>query len=249
MTKASLGVLILHGFSSSLDTVNGLVPRVEAMGVPYRMPVLRGHETRPEDLAGVRWQEWVEDAEVALGDLRTETDRVVVVGLSMGGLVALWLAATRPAEVDSVVAIVPAVRLASPIALVAGLVARVVRWIPVPPENAYEDRALARHSRNYLRVPSAAVVELVRFGRQVHSRLSDVRAPLLVLASRKDRVVSTWSAETVFRETSSSWKDLVWFERCGHEMLQDLEREAVMGRIEQFVAERRTLGEMDARAG
>ncbi len=49
-----LGVLLLHGFTSSVRTVEGLVPRLEAAGLPYRMPVLRGHGTRYQDLAGVK---------------------------------------------------------------------------------------------------------------------------------------------------------------------------------------------------
>ena len=52
-----LGCLILHGFTSSLDTVRALVPMAERLGLPYRMPILRGHGTRPEDLRGVGWQD------------------------------------------------------------------------------------------------------------------------------------------------------------------------------------------------
>jgi esterase/lipase len=48
-----LGALILHGLTSSLDCVNGLVPYMERNGIPYRMPVLRGHMTKAEDLIGV----------------------------------------------------------------------------------------------------------------------------------------------------------------------------------------------------
>jgi esterase/lipase len=33
------GVLLLHGYTSSLDTVNGLVPTLTRLGLPYRMPV------------------------------------------------------------------------------------------------------------------------------------------------------------------------------------------------------------------
>ena len=58
MGKAPLGVLNLHGFTSSLDCVNGLNPYIEALGLPYRMPVLRGHNQTPEALIGVRWEDW-----------------------------------------------------------------------------------------------------------------------------------------------------------------------------------------------
>src|SRR4051812_27268772 len=84
-TQHSVGVLLLHGLTSSLATVSGLVPHLEAAGLPYAMPTLRGHGTKPEDLRGVTWHGWYEDAERALDELLTRCDRVVVMGLSMGG--------------------------------------------------------------------------------------------------------------------------------------------------------------------
>ena len=69
---ADLGVLLLHGYTSSLDTVNGLLPTLERMGLPYRMPVLRGHGTHPRDLRGVTARDWYGDASAALDDLLRE---------------------------------------------------------------------------------------------------------------------------------------------------------------------------------
>src|SRR4051812_28806156 len=79
---ADLGVLLLHGYTSSLDTVNGLLPTIERLGLPYRMPVLRGHGTQPSDLRGVTWHDWVADGSAALDELLKEVPRAAVVGLS-----------------------------------------------------------------------------------------------------------------------------------------------------------------------
>lgn len=98
-----LGVLLLHGFTSGLRALDGLVPHLEAAGLPFRMPVLRGHGTRWEDLKGVTAADWHADAEAALLDLARDVDAVVVVGLSMGGLVALELAMNHPMRVAAVV--------------------------------------------------------------------------------------------------------------------------------------------------
>ncbi|MFO7742587.1 MAG: hypothetical protein R6X31_09775 [Anaerolineae bacterium] len=56
MQQQPLGVLILHGFTSSLDCVRGVESAVKALGVPTRMPTLRGHGAEsPEALRGVTW--------------------------------------------------------------------------------------------------------------------------------------------------------------------------------------------------
>ena len=93
--KKPLGLLILHGFTGSLDTVKALVPRAEARGWPWRMPVMRGHGTKYQDLVGVRYGDWVADAEAALDDLLAECDKVVIAGLSMGGGQAMAIGLNR----------------------------------------------------------------------------------------------------------------------------------------------------------
>jgi len=94
MSKKPYGVLIIHGFTSSLDCVCEIEPPLKALGLPTRMPVLRGHNAgSPEALRGVTWLDWVADAKSALQDLLTEVERAIIIGHSMGGLVALNLAA------------------------------------------------------------------------------------------------------------------------------------------------------------
>ena len=89
MPEQPYGVLIVHGFTASLDCVSGIEAALKDSGLPIRMPVLRGHGAEsPEALRGVFWHDWVADAEAALKDLLTEVDKVIVVGHSMGGLVS-----------------------------------------------------------------------------------------------------------------------------------------------------------------
>src|SRR5947209_6635347 len=113
---AAMGCLILHGFTSSLDCVRPLVPMAEQLGMPYRMPLLRGHGTLPEQLHGVQAADWYADALQALNELHNEVPQVVVCGLSMGGLVALQLAAEQPTLVAGLVTIAAALRFADPLA-------------------------------------------------------------------------------------------------------------------------------------
>jgi len=81
------------------------------------MPVLRGHgQSSPEALRGVTWHDWMTDAEGALEGLMTEAERAIVIGHSLGGLIALHLAADHVAHVDSLVLAAAAIQCASPLA-------------------------------------------------------------------------------------------------------------------------------------
>ncbi len=240
--KAPLGVLNLHGFTSSLDCVNGLNPYIEALGLPYRMPVLRGHMQTPEALIGVTWRDWYADAEAALRDLLTEADKAVVVGLSMGGLVALQLAAEHPDQVDSIALVAAALKLRNPmapgnaLAFLQPLVRKLARWWPMPPN--YADKELEKYDTNYDRAPMDAILSFLEYTAYVEGRLPEVKVPALIIQSYKDQTVHPKSAQIIHDRIASTDKRIVWFERSHHEMMRDLEREKVFETIQAFLKER-----------
>ena len=117
------GLLILHGFTGTRATVAPLVPIAERLGMAWELPQLRGHWTTPDDLHGVGYADLLSDALLAYDRLRGQVDQVAVVGLSVGGLLALDLL-TRRREAAALVALAPALRYANPLVRVAPLVAR-----------------------------------------------------------------------------------------------------------------------------
>jgi carboxylesterase len=245
MAKQPRGVLIVHGFSASLDCVREIQPPVQALGLPTRMPVLRGHgAASPDALRGVTWPEWMADAEAALEDLLTEADKAIVVGHSMGGLVALTLAADRPDVVDSLALAAAMVQLASPIGpgrplnFLAPLLTRMLDKWDMPPVYAVPD--LAQHDTNYPWVPTDAIASLFEFTKLTRQRLPEVRAPALIMQSRKDTTVAPRSAEIIYDEigTPADQKRIVWFEVTEHEMFRDCEMEAIVGTVMEYVQER-----------
>lgn len=233
--SAPFGCLILHGFTSSLDTVRALVPMAERLEMPYRMPVLRGHCTQPEDLCGVTWRDWYEDAVAALRELRTEADQIFICGLSMGGLVALHLAADHQEDIAGVATIAAAVHIADPLIRFSPVMARFVKMWKGNPRGGYSDASLVAKNTNYNRFAMDSLVSLFRYGKIVTHLLPRVQAPLLVIHSRKDRVIKPISAEIIYHNAGSRTKHLRWFEVSGHEMLQDCEAETVVAEIEQFI--------------
>ena len=245
MQKEPLGVLILHGFSSSLDCVSGVEPPLQALGLPTRMPVLRGHGAEsPDALRGVVWQDWVADAELALQDLLTEAERAILFGHSAGGLVALTLAAEQAEVIDSIVVAAAAVQLTSmlapgrPLRLLAPLVARLLDKVDMPP--TYADPELAQYDTNYDWVPTDAALSLFTFSRVTRQRLPEVQVPALIVQSRNDSTVAPESAEIIYEGISTpvDQKRLVWFEKTEHEMFRDCEREATVETVVAWVKER-----------
>ena len=246
MTKEPLGVLILHGFTASLDCVREVASAVKPLGLPTRMPVLRGHGAEsPEALRDVSWRDWVADGEAALRELLSEAEQAVVFGHSMGGLVALNLAADHGNVIDSVAVAAAAVQLASPLApgrplhTLAPLIARLLGRIDMPP--VYSDPSLAQRDTNYAWAPGDAVLSLLAFSQRTRRRLSEVKVPTLILQSRNDSTVAPESAQLIYDgiATPPSEKQIVWFDETEHEMFRDCEREAASAAVASWVRGRR----------
>lgn len=233
--KQPLGILLLHGFTGMPETVNGLVPHLEASGIPYRMPAMRGHWTQPRDLVGVKAQDWLDDATAALDDLLTEVDKVVVVGLSMGGLITLQLAIAREADLAGVVTVAPALRVADPLAPYCHLMAKVVSywWMPPAPKGTAYGAA-----RNYNIFPTKAFCEFYELGRRVEAELEKVKVPIRILVSKADKTIKPESSQVIYDRIGSTDKDIRWFDRSGHEMMIDWEKDRVFELIMDFITSR-----------
>ncbi len=87
-------VLLLHGFGGSPADCAPLTEALIRAGRSVCAPVLPGHGgDSPRDLAGVGGLDWLNAARHHLGELETRWGVVDVVGFSLGGLLAMRLAA------------------------------------------------------------------------------------------------------------------------------------------------------------
>jgi len=242
MPKKPFGVLILHGFTSSLECVSPIEPPMKKLGLPTRMPVLRGHcAASPDALRGVKWEDWLADGKAAFLDLLKEADKVIIVGLSMGGLVTLDLAAMYPEKIDSIVIAAAAVQLVNPLApgrplsFLRPLIKLLFKKWNTPPVRA--DKSLIQYDNNYHWAPMDAIDELLEYSGHGLKSLAKVKVPTLILQSRKDVTVVPESAEWIYNGISTPKKDkrIIWYEVTSHEMFRDCEIDKIVADIEKYV--------------
>ncbi len=229
--SSHIPVLLLHGFTSSLDCVKKPADLLREAGFDVETPILRGHGTRWEDLRGVTAADWFEDARKALFELHEKHGcAVAVVGLSMGGLVALDLGIHYPEKIRIVVAVTPALVFSNPAAGFSPFLAGVIPWMPSP--NAYEDQNLRkRFDRNYPRFPVKTFASLFIYSREVRARLPRLKVPVHLMHSLRDRVISPRSTRIVLETADSARKSVSWYCKSGHEMFLDLESDAAAAEV------------------
>ena len=232
------GLLILHGFTATRATVAPLIPVAESLGMAWELPQLRGHWTVPDDLHGVTYQDLLGDALAAYDRLRATVERVAIVGLSVGGMLALDIAARR-ADIAALVALAPALRYVSPLVRIAPLVALLQKEVTGGDRfSGYSEPSYATGIENYERFPTATFYSLLKAIPGVVAHLPTITAPALVIGARRDRVVQPSAAQLAYDRVGSKHKQLIWLERSGHELLIDCEGPYVCEQVRHFLRPR-----------
>jgi carboxylesterase len=90
-----VGVLLSHGFSGHPASMAPWGEALAGQGNAVVVPRLPGHGTTWQELNTLTWADWYAELTEAFDRLVAENDAVVVGGLSMGGTLALRLAAGR----------------------------------------------------------------------------------------------------------------------------------------------------------
>lgn len=94
---AKAGCLLIHGYGGSPFEMEGLASRMAAAGFAVRNICLPGHGETRQGFGESRFPHWLAFAESAFAQMAATCGAVVPIGFSMGGVIALNLAARRPA--------------------------------------------------------------------------------------------------------------------------------------------------------
>ena len=246
------GLLLVHGLVGLPRELLPLGQRLAEQGYTVSSVLLAGHGQHPEALSGVRWEEWYSSVETAWHELQQRCDQIIPIGYSLGGLLALHLAARQ--KVSSVITLSAALHLAGGWPLRLLPVGRyLIPWF-YPMRNAdfndariradlidklgsvdFDDPVVVQQLRTNIRIPTSAIHALIRCGQHVRRELPNINVPVLVLQGRRDEVVLPVSAEQIYAQLASPEKQLIWFEHSGHELPNGVELEDVVACISQWL--------------
>lgn len=212
--SSGAAALCLHGLTGTPYEVRPLGEALSEAGIRAVGPVLPGHNETPQSLARVRYQQWLEAARVQLRGLRDQHDSVFMVGLSMGGLLTLALAAEE--RVDGAVTVGTPLRLSQPLATFMPLLRYLVPFPRKREGSNICDPAARRRHPSYEVMPLAAVRQLQRLQRLVRGALGRVTAPLLVAHGAHDTTADPADSKEIFDRVGSRERQHLILENSAH---------------------------------
>ncbi|MET9787930.1 alpha/beta hydrolase [Streptomyces canus] len=231
------GVLLCHGFTGSPQSLRPWAQHLAEHGLTVSLPLLPGHGTRWQDMALTGWQDWYAEVDRELRALSERCTSVFVAGLSMGGTLALRLAAKHGDAVSGVVVVNPANRMHG-LAPYALPVAR--HFVRTAPGIASDIAKEGSVELGYDKVPLHAAHSLRTFFRQVDGELPQVTQPLLVLRSAHDHVVPAADSARVLSRVSSTDVTEIVLEQSYHVATLDHDAERIFDESLAFIGRHTT---------
>lgn len=205
------GVLFLHGFTGGMFEVRPFIQYVEQRtDWITSVPILPGHDF-PVDLSKVSAENWMMEAELALNRLRKETDRIIIVGFSMGGIIALYLALRY--KVEKLVLLSAAAKYISPRILLADSAVLLTESVrkKYPPKTFYH-----LYEYKLRHTPIKAAKEFVRVVKMVEPYYGYITTPVCIVQGKKDGIVPFSTGEHLLRSLGSTQKQLIVSENGKH---------------------------------
>ena len=249
--KTPYSIVNLHGFSGSRQGIAPLAERVaDELGANLFETRLTGHGRVQGAMAGVRAEDWLDDAAEALAVGAKIGKRVIIIGTSTGATLAVAMAQHAVFDsVDTLVMISPNFAPKDPSArwitrpggpiLLRGLVGETRSW------QARNEEQERYWSTSY---PSAIIVEVMRLVDLANGNLPlKIDQSVLTLLSPNDQVVSPQATLAALQQLEAPRAQIIEFDDVGdpsnHVLAGDIlspgNTDEVVARIVEFVRQTR----------
>lgn len=198
--NSKTAVLFIHGIIGSPHQFRDLIPLVPESFSIHNM-LLPGHGGDTRSFGKASMKQWEDATEKALLSLAATCENIIVVGHSMGTLLAITLALKHPDKIKLL--FLQAVPLFPMPRYQAFQVAHAILYkdeskytkIEAQARDAYSitpDRDLTQYKGWYKRY-----IELFKKAREIRLRLGEITVPCIAIQSRQDELVSNRSEETL----------------------------------------------------
>lgn len=214
-------IIYIHGFSGSLATLRDLAEKIARKKEITSYGIcLSGHGTSPDDLSRYRFKDWRNQCRDEVKKIiDTGIKDIYLVGLSVGGLLALEVAAWYPDKIKKVVCLDTPTKLKLHTPIKIGL-----RFSG--PLKYWKKKTYIRFSKKEVQrlkdrgiydcMPIVNVKDLMNFLDYEITFLGKVKSDLLLIQGERSFIINNKSAQKIYDNVSSVNKKIVYIKNRFH---------------------------------
>ena len=227
-----VGALLCHGFTGTPQSLRPWAEHLAAADLTVRLPRLPGHGSTVQEANLTTWQDWYGEIERNFLEMSRQCDQVFVMGLSMGGTLAIRLAEEQGDAISGLVLVNPSLLTKRPDRFLLPILRRVKStW----PGIASDIKKPGVTELAYDQMPVKAAHQVSLLWAVTRADLAKVTQPLLVLRSTEDHVVEPDSARLLLEKVSSTDVQEVLLEDSYHVATLDNDAPTIFAGSLEFV--------------
>ena len=230
----NIGCVLVHGFTGTPKEMRWLGEYLHGKSISIIAPRLSGHATSPKDMQRSNAEDWIMSVEDAYQFLKPNVEKIFIIGLSMGGILACITSTYL--QFNGLVTIstpyeIPQkdwrLRFIRQFALIQPKVGK------GPGE--WHNPEAARDHVDYPYQPTRSIAELQELFKQLQLALPKLRLPSLHIHSTKDKSVPHIHLEKIFDNNGSINKEKLSVHNSGHVVIREPDRFYIFEKIFEFI--------------
>lgn len=230
----NVGCILVHGFTGTPKEMRWLGDFLHEKSISIIAPRISGHATVPADMQRSTWQDWVASIEDAYHYIRPNVDRLYIIGLSMGGILACVTASYLKFE--------GLVTISTPyeIPLKDWRLRFIRQFALVMPkiqkgEGDWQNKDAKIDHVEYPYQPTRSIAELLDLFVQLQSSLPKLRLPSFHIHSTQDQSVPFHHLQQIVEQNGSVKKRSLLVHKSGHVVIREPDRFQVFQEIYKFI--------------
>lgn len=216
--------LIIHGFIGNINDIKSLDGYLREKGYDTSCPKLKGHTGNPKDMKTANYTDWIRSAEEDLIELMKKTDKIVIIGFSMGGLIAMDLGYKY--DLKALVTINTPIYYWNFKMILSNIIRdiRKKEWL-----------YLNRYLKAKKAAPITSLINFLRLLNNTKAKIGKLTWPFLIIQTKDDDTTRIKSADYIYNNISSENKEINYYDKGGHKVLVSQYKEEIIMDVESFI--------------
>ena len=237
-SNSKIGIYLIHGFSSTTYELKSIAKSLSNSQYHVVLNNLPGHGTTLEDCNKTKYQDWLDYSKTEFAKLCSTSEDVFILGCSMGGVLALYLASLFPVTGIMVGGVVLKFKLNFSTNYLNRALCKIIKTrekkLTFPKEIR---KSLSFYG--YQSYPLIALNEFRKMNIYVKKKLQNINSPILIIHSYNDQVSIKDNVNIIMDSIRSQDKHILEVNKAPHNMFdnnQDLE--LIVSACKKFIEKR-----------